>query len=416
MMTAQDIDGLADQIANSLSELRRLTKQRIESLETENATLRSLLTETVDMSKPEHGVTKPPAGVTQPELPQPDCSMVGWAEMEKRIREAVAAERERTAADKEYLTRAGLANEWEERFRIQAEQILSRDLEIARLNGAWCDVRSQKDALRAERDALRAEVERLRNAIRNQRGDDLCWIQNPENAEVAKVLPEAEFLESCRRFHGQLAAERGTFAGGMTIAQLEAEIERLKKLKLTSALEFEFEMQDLERRAQEAEAERDSLKQRAETLERLFMPNDHPAVPCPECAGTRIKPEDALHASSEYPPSYCCPIGHAKECKCVLCQWRRSYFQKARALEAMKQRAEQAEAGCAEMLLALEQIATYCEQTRERADDRAPDPDWPAILLGLEKIARKSLDAPESRLNPPRTDEPEPGQNGEPNL
>lgn len=70
-----------------------------------------------------------------------------------------------------------------------------------------------------------AEIERLRCARRNQLGDDLCWIVSEGEA---KALPEAEFLESCRRHRAQIVAERGEFSGGMTIAQLEAEIERLR--------------------------------------------------------------------------------------------------------------------------------------------------------------------------------------------
>ncbi len=47
-MTADDIDGLMVRVEASVSEVRRLTRQRIESLEGENATLRGQATETVD--------------------------------------------------------------------------------------------------------------------------------------------------------------------------------------------------------------------------------------------------------------------------------------------------------------------------------------------------------------------------------
>jgi len=71
---------------------------------------------------------------------------------------------------------------------------------------------------------LREECERLRAAVRNQAGDNLCWLKDDE---IGSIPPEAEFLESCRRFHGQMSGR--TLAGSMTIAQLEAEIERLRQ-------------------------------------------------------------------------------------------------------------------------------------------------------------------------------------------
>ena len=62
---------------------------------------------------------------------------------------------------------------------------------------------------------------KLNNSIMNQCGDNLCWIGDKDQA---KALPEAEFMESCRRYRNQIASERGEFTGGKTIAQLEAEI------------------------------------------------------------------------------------------------------------------------------------------------------------------------------------------------
>lgn len=73
---------------------------------------------------------------------------------------------------------------------------------------------------------IEAENERLRASVLNQYGDNLCWI---ESAEEAKALPEAEFLESCRRYRAQIAESRGELAVGQkTIAQLEAENESLR--------------------------------------------------------------------------------------------------------------------------------------------------------------------------------------------
>jgi hypothetical protein len=75
-------------------------------------------------------------------------------------------------------------------------------------------------------DKLSQENGRLHAAILNQCGDNLCWITDPEQA---KALPEAEFLESCKRYRDQIASGRGEFLGGRTIAQLEARVLELER-------------------------------------------------------------------------------------------------------------------------------------------------------------------------------------------
>lgn len=77
-----------------------------------------------------------------------------------------------------------------------------------------------------ERDDCENENKRLRLCIRNQRGDDLCHITD---LPQAMALPQAEFLESCRRYHDQIS-RNGTLEGGRTIAQLEARIVELEQL------------------------------------------------------------------------------------------------------------------------------------------------------------------------------------------
>ncbi len=71
---------------------------------------------------------------------------------------------------------------------------------------------------------LQTENERLRASVRNQSGDNLCWLKGDE----AKIPPRAEFLESCARYHAQISEERGQLHGCLTIAQLEAEVQRLR--------------------------------------------------------------------------------------------------------------------------------------------------------------------------------------------
>lgn len=90
-----------------------------------------------------------------------------------------------------------------------------------------------------------AEVERLRAAIRqhrDQRGDDRCWLDDarlyrslgadPEDCNIDGTLPpKCEFLKSCERYweQRQSANEKlSSEASAMTVAQLEAEIARLK--------------------------------------------------------------------------------------------------------------------------------------------------------------------------------------------
>lgn len=89
-------------------------------------------------------------------------------------------------------------------------------------------IERQLSARRDMPDAL-AEIERLNGIIVNILGDNLCWLDGLEFPEQAKALPRQQFMESCSRFHAQITAERGTAAGGRTIAQLEAENADLRR-------------------------------------------------------------------------------------------------------------------------------------------------------------------------------------------
>lgn len=79
--------------------------------------------------------------------------------------------------------------------------------------------------LLAECTRLAAENAELKAARQNIIGDDLCWI---DNVDQIKALPEAEFLESCRRYRNQLASEVGEASGCRTIAQLEIHITKVE--------------------------------------------------------------------------------------------------------------------------------------------------------------------------------------------
>ena len=89
-------------------------------------------------------------------------------------------------------------------------------------------------------EALQIRIKTLEDAIRkhrDQRGDDRCWLDDKELYGVLKdgkqadfsLPPKCEFLESCRRFWEQRSDNRIAFdPHGMTIAQLQDEIKRLK--------------------------------------------------------------------------------------------------------------------------------------------------------------------------------------------
>lgn len=71
---------------------------------------------------------------------------------------------------------------------------------------------------------LITENDQLRASIRNQAGDNMCRMKDLP----IQIPPRKEFLESCSRYQSQIAAEVGELRGCMTIAQLEAEVQRLR--------------------------------------------------------------------------------------------------------------------------------------------------------------------------------------------
>lgn len=85
------------------------------------------------------------------------------------------------------------------------------------------------------------EVLRLRAAIRNhrdQRGDDRCWIDDemlygsldePLPLDISALPPKEDFLKSCERYYEQRRCPLDAYPPGkMRLAELEAEVERLR--------------------------------------------------------------------------------------------------------------------------------------------------------------------------------------------
>jgi hypothetical protein len=96
-----------------------------------------------------------------------------------------------------------------------------------------------------QREAALAEVDRLRSAVRehhDQRGDDRCHLDDRKlyhavlgegvDPYASALPPDADMLESCRRYISQrrCPGPQGVLPlpGGMTIAQLTAEVDRLR--------------------------------------------------------------------------------------------------------------------------------------------------------------------------------------------
>jgi hypothetical protein len=117
---------------------------------------------------------------------------------------------------------------------------------------------------------LTEENLRLKRAVLNQCGDNLCFLTDKEigdiRADPGRIPPWPEFGESCRRFHAQVADAVGGVlqAGQMTIAQLEAEVERLRQENAN----YDRHAQDrANEHARELERLREALEFIAETKE-----------------------------------------------------------------------------------------------------------------------------------------------------
>lgn len=117
-------------------------------------------------------------------------------------------------------------------------------------------------------EQLRAENDRLRRSVLNQCGDNLCHLTDAEVTELSahpgRIPPWSEFSQSCQRFHTQIAALCGEIQGCMTIAQLEAELEKGRGAikAMSSQLRMGIEaMKALQRAEQDSVESRDRIAQ-----------------------------------------------------------------------------------------------------------------------------------------------------------
>lgn len=82
-------------------------------------------------------------------------------------------------------------------------------------------------------DAAFSEIERLRQRLLTAAGDDLCRLSQEEIKDLTggkvQIPPKDEFLASCERFHAQVASESGVNQNCLTLAQLVAENEQLRR-------------------------------------------------------------------------------------------------------------------------------------------------------------------------------------------
>ena len=81
---------------------------------------------------------------------------------------------------------------------------------------------------------MKRERDDARLRLLSAAGDDLCRLSRDEIRELTaggqvQIPPKEDFLASCERFHEQIAAGPGVLSGCLTLAQLIAENERLRK-------------------------------------------------------------------------------------------------------------------------------------------------------------------------------------------
>lgn len=77
------------------------------------------------------------------------------------------------------------------------------------------------------------ERDDARRRLLSAAGDDLCRLSQDEIKELSsggvQIPPKEEFLASCERFHQQIASGPGVLPNCLTLAQLIAENEKLRR-------------------------------------------------------------------------------------------------------------------------------------------------------------------------------------------
>lgn len=125
---------------------------------------------------------------------------------------------------------------------------------IAELEAECRNAKEWQEEFSKAADGRYERIAELEASVRNQQGDNLCWFDGSP-----PIPPKAEFLESCRRYHDQIATQNGVLEGGRTIAQLEARVVELEAERLPLYSD----------RIANLEAERDALTDKAAHLYKL---------------------------------------------------------------------------------------------------------------------------------------------------
>ncbi len=218
--------------------------------------------------------------------------------------------------------------------------LANRDKQIA-------DMDAELEAHATDRVNQRAEVARLTAELANRdaRIEDMDAGLGTEalRAEVEKLRAAlAEWRTKAETYDEQAALTIAT----LTQSLAEAEKER-HEVAQDYARDTESYLAQIANLVGKNATLESKLKE-AEKRAHLMGLDAHPITICPECNGTGIPK----------PPKQpqCCPIGHAKECACLLCQWRRSAYKKDAELlcESNYRYAEKARAEKAESLYGAE--------------------------------------------------------------